>query len=36
LPTPTVAGKPNSAAIRDPQAAPANRSLGVRSPISGG
>jgi Transglycosylase SLT domain len=36
LPTPTVARKPTSAAIRDPQAAPANRSLGVRSPISGG
>jgi hypothetical protein len=36
LPTPTVARKPTSAAIRDPQAAPDNRSLGVRSPISGG
>jgi hypothetical protein len=36
LPTPTVAGKPTSAAIRDPQAASDNRSLGVRSPTSGG
>jgi hypothetical protein len=36
LPTPTVAVKPTSAAIRDPQAASDNRSLGVRSPTSGG
>jgi Transglycosylase SLT domain len=36
LPKPTVAAKPTSAAIRDPQAASDNRSLGVRSPTSGG
>jgi hypothetical protein len=36
LPAPTVAAKPTSAAIRDPQAAPNNRGLGVRAPASGG
>jgi membrane-bound lytic murein transglycosylase B len=35
LPTPVVAVKPNSAAIRDPQAAPGNRDLGTRSLPSG-
>ncbi len=33
---PKVASKPTSAAIRDPQAAPNNRGLGMRSPSSGG
>jgi hypothetical protein len=36
IPAPTVARKPTSAAIRDPQAAPNNRSLGLRSPTSAG
>lgn len=36
LPAPTVAAKPTSAAIRDPQAAPNNRGLGTSSPTSGG
>jgi hypothetical protein len=41
LPAPTVAAKPSSAAIRDPQAASpqatsSNRGLGVRPPSSGG
>jgi hypothetical protein len=35
LPAPTVAAKPSSAAIRDPQAAPGNRGLGASSPASG-
>jgi hypothetical protein len=30
-----VARKPTSAAIRDPQAAPSNRGLGVSPPASG-
>jgi hypothetical protein len=33
---PKVASKPTSAAIRDPQAAPSNRGLGMRSPTTGG
>jgi membrane-bound lytic murein transglycosylase B len=36
LPTPTVAAKPSSAAIRDPQAAPNNRGLGTSPPASSG
>ncbi len=36
LPKPAVAAKPTSAAIRDPQAASDNRSLGARSHTSGG
>ncbi len=36
LPTPRVAAKPSSAAIRDPQAAPGNRGLGASPPASGG
>jgi membrane-bound lytic murein transglycosylase B len=36
LSTPKVAAKPTSAAIRDPQAAANNRSLGASSPTSGG
>ena len=36
LPAPTVAAKPTSAAIRDPQAAPSNRGLGAAPPASGG
>jgi membrane-bound lytic murein transglycosylase B len=36
LPAPTVAAKPTSAAIRDPQAAPNNRGLGAAPPASGG
>jgi len=36
LPAPTVAAKPTSAAIRDPQAAPNNRGLGATPPASGG
>ena len=36
LPAPTVAAKPSSAAIRDPQAAPNNRGLGASQPTSGG
>jgi hypothetical protein len=36
LPQPTVAAKPSSAAIRDPQAAPTNRGLGVGGLTPGG
>jgi membrane-bound lytic murein transglycosylase B len=35
LPQPTVAAKPSSAAIRDPQAASTNRGLGARGPAAG-
>jgi membrane-bound lytic murein transglycosylase B len=35
IPAPKLAAKPTSAAIRDPQAAPSNRSLGSSSPASG-
>jgi hypothetical protein len=35
LPRPTVAAKPSSSAIRDPQAAPTNRGLGARGPAAG-
>ena len=36
IPAPKLAAKPTSAAIRDPQAAPNNRGLGVSPPASGG
>jgi hypothetical protein len=36
IPAPKLAAKPTSAAIRDPQAAPSNRGLGVSPPASGG
>jgi membrane-bound lytic murein transglycosylase B len=36
IPAPKVAAKPTSAAIRDPQAAPSNRGLGVSPSASGG
>ncbi len=36
IPAPKVAAKPTSAAIRDPQAAPSNRGLGMRSSTTGG
>jgi hypothetical protein len=36
IPAPKLAAKPTSAAIRDPQAAPSNRGLGVIPPASGG
>jgi hypothetical protein len=36
IPTPKVAAKPTSAAIRDPQAAPSNRGLGLSKPASSG
>jgi hypothetical protein len=35
LPAPRVVAKPSAAAIRDPQAAPSNRGLGVSPPASG-
>jgi hypothetical protein len=34
IPAPKVAAKPTSAAIRDPQAAPSNRGLGLSKPAS--
>jgi soluble lytic murein transglycosylase-like protein len=34
IPTPKVAAKPTSAAIRDPQAAPSNRGLGLSKPAA--
>ena len=36
IPAPKVAAKPTSAAIRDPQAAPSNRGLGLSKPASSG
>jgi hypothetical protein len=36
IPAPKLAAKPSSAAIRDPQAAPSNRGLGVSPPSWGG
>ena len=36
IPAPKVSAKPTSAAIRDPQAAPNNRSLGLSKPAAGG
>jgi Transglycosylase SLT domain len=36
IPAPKVATKPTSAAIRDPQAAPSNRGLGLSKPASSG
>jgi membrane-bound lytic murein transglycosylase B len=36
IPAPKLAAKPTSAAIRDPQAAPSNRGLGVSPPSWGG
>ncbi|HEY5091049.1 MAG TPA: lytic murein transglycosylase [Polyangia bacterium] len=36
IPAPKVAAKPTSAAIRDPQAAPSNRGLGLSKPASPG